>query len=193
MYNPMPIDDALAQLRKSSNNLESKTDIPKKELVITYKPGELLSLIDNEIKYYNKKEEDIDIERIIDSFNMEEKYKPVIEEYVTEIKELKSKRNEKLDKNADGLGDALFWISNISSGVIGAGVGALIGYFTGNDAGDFAASGTMIGFGVEFFLLPSGIFIVYKLLKTDYETAAKDYKECKDIVRNKTLLKLQNL
>ena len=32
--------------------------------------------------------------------------------------------------------------------------------------------------------------IVYKLLKTDYETAAKDYKECKDIVRNKTLLKL---
>lgn len=191
----MPIDDALAQIRKTDNNLEAKTETEKpseKELVLNYKPVELLSEIDDELNLYIRRNESFNIKRIIDSYNMEDKYKPIIKEYIAEVGNIHAKVNKEYVNDMKKINSNLRLLGYISSPMIGAGIGAIIGYLTDSQI-MWAFPGASGGFVAELFFYPSARLIAKKVLDSKANSMWELFNESQQIARNKTLRKLQNL
>jgi len=154
-------------------------------------PKKLLQIIDREINMHFRREEDFDIGKLVGSYDMAENYRPIVEQYVTDVRDLFSRTFKKVSKNIDEIGEGLGRLGMIASTAIGAGIGAVVGYLVASPSAvvSYAIGGALIGYLVEELCHPSALFIAYKYVCSE----VKGCKEPRAIYRNNTLLKLENL
>ncbi|MBT5023162.1 hypothetical protein HOK51_01955 [Candidatus Woesearchaeota archaeon] len=155
------------------------------------RPKELLKAIDHEIDVNIKREKKFSVDELVESYDMHAKYRPVVKQYVSDVKKLFAETGEKLASEADGLGESLGCLGYIVAVAIGAGAGFGIGLLTGDmgTAKEFAGSGAGIGLFAELIFSPAATVMAHKYINSEL----KSCEEPRAIYRNKTLAKLDNL
>ncbi|MBS3174260.1 glycine zipper family protein [Candidatus Woesearchaeota archaeon] len=148
---------------------------------------QLLGLIDQEINMNVRNWKRIDASKLVDSYQMEEEYKPIITEYVEKVNDLLQIRYEQ----AKEYSWPMSILGLIGSSAIGTGIGALVGYFTDgiNGAKSFAAWGAAMGALFEFMFHPTYTFLSYKYIRSEI----KSFKEPVITYKNQALSKLESL
>ncbi|MBI2629439.1 hypothetical protein HYW74_05125 [Candidatus Pacearchaeota archaeon] len=138
-----------------------------------------------------KRSGNLDTSKLVSGYDMDEKYRPIIEQYVTDVYDLFSGSINKVNKNVEKIAESLGCLGMVVSPVVGAGVGAMIGYLVdgSNGARKFAEGGAITGFIAELFIRPSAIFLAYKYVDSQFQSC----EEPRAIYRNQTLSKLENL
>jgi len=154
-------------------------------------PKELLHIIDQEINMHIKREEDFDIGELVGSYDMAENYRPIVEQYVTDVYNLFSRTFKNVIEDVRIRREGIRCLAAVVSSAIGAGIGAVVGYLVDGPSGAaaYATGGAVIGFFAEMMFPQLAFFMVYKHLGSEVE----DCIEPRAIYRNKTLLKLENL
>lgn len=102
-----------------------------------------------------------------------------------------SRTYKKFKKEARDIGEGANYLGMITSTIVGAGIGAVAGYFTEGPSkiGEYAVSGALIGFLVEMFFHPSAMIFLFKYTNSKIKGCEKP----RSIYRTKTLSRLNEL
>jgi hypothetical protein len=158
--------------------------------MVIMRPEELIQAIDHDINLHVIRREDFDTERLVGSHWMDERYRPVVEDYVANVRDLFHLEGRKVSNDAKEIEGIVNSISIASAPWIGAGIGAVIGYLVDGPvtAREFAGGGAGIGFYLEMVVHP------LEALAHKYINAKLDRcKEERELYRSETLSKLEHL
>ena len=155
------------------------------------KSKDLIARIDEEMDITLRRKENFQLDKIVDSYHLDEMSKPVVEEYLTNVANLYINQKENVRKAQNTLFDGLWFLDLFATPLVGAGIGAAIGYFVNGaeGAGIFAANGAIIGLIAGVFLRPLTIVAAYK----NSSSEAKQYTQDRQIYRNKVIAKLDEV
>lgn len=145
----------------------------------------ILKSIDKDINQHVEHGEEFDIDGIVDSYQLDEKSKPIIKEYVQDVHKLYSEIFEKFDNFQK---NGYERIGKVISTITGAGLGALAGYVADTGPiGLYAGAGATVGLATEALLHPTSTLLMYRY-------AASEINSCKEprrLYREKALSRLE--
>ncbi|MFC1697885.1 hypothetical protein ACFL1H_06105 [Nanoarchaeota archaeon] len=152
------------------------------------KPKELISTIDKEINTMIK-EEWKDIEDIVDSYDLDEKYRKPITDYMTNVIDIFSEKCDNLVRDTNINCGKIYHQSNYIAVGIGGMIGGGIGIYFNNNIFLTALLGGMIAFGIEFITAPISQYMIKRVVDEEI----KNCETTRNIYRDKTILKLEKI
>lgn len=149
---------------------------------------EIMGAVDEDINMYLRRGEKFDICELVDSFNLDEGRRPVVEQYVVGVYDLYLKADGELRKNTKKVRNLTRVIGLVTFPAFGGVVGALAGYlFEGpNGAEKYAEGCATLGLLGEAFFHPTASFLAGKY--RDAVTQSCEILRAR--YRNETLTKL---
>jgi hypothetical protein len=154
------------------------------------KSNELISIVDQEVSMLINRGINFDPHELVESYHLDDKQAPIVEQYVNDIQRVFSDTEGRIKRDSKVTNSVLDSIGMITSTIVGAGIGALVGYFgNAESVGGCAVAGGMVGIATEYFFEPGKIALGLLYVKSEIDSC----EEPRRIYRNKALSQLEEL